>query len=138
VQLLLLLLVVVVGLLQNRMWFVFEGAAPLCKCVLWHAYNTAVEGLHIPRVQAAAAAAAVVSAVAETAAGAYVCWGYDNKEAPLRLCCPAGGPQGTNAEYKAFDGTTNPYIGLSAVVAAGILGELCAITHAVNTAVTTS
>lgn len=38
------------------------------------------------------------------------------------MCCPRGGPQGTNAEYKAFDGTANPYIGLAALVAAGILG----------------
>lgn len=57
------------------------------------------------------------------AAGAFVCWGYDNREAPLRVCCPRGGPQAVNAEYKAFDGTANPYIGLAAVVAAGMLGE---------------
>jgi glutamine synthetase len=52
-----------------------------------------------------------------------VCWGYDNREAPVRVCCPRGGPQAVNAEYKAFDGTANPYIGLAAVVAAGMLGE---------------
>lgn len=57
------------------------------------------------------------------ASGAFLCWGYDNREAPLRVCCPRGGPQGTNAEYKAFDGATNPYIGLAALVAAGMQGE---------------
>lgn len=58
-------------------------------------------------------------------AGAYQCWGYDNREVPLRVCCPRGGPQSTNAEYKSFDGTTNPYIGLAALLAAGMQGGQC-------------
>jgi glutamine synthetase len=48
------------------------------------------------------------------------------------VCCPRGGPHGTNAEYKAFDGTANPYIGLAALVAAGILGESWAHAHALQ------
>lgn len=54
--------------------------------------------------------------------GAFGCWGYDNREAPLRACCPRGGQDCINAEFKAFDGSTNPYIGLAALVAAGMQG----------------
>jgi len=56
--------------------------------------------------------------------GAFGCWGYDNREAPLRACCPRGGQDCINAEFKAFDGSTNPYIGLAALVAAGMQGKL--------------
>jgi glutamine synthetase len=54
--------------------------------------------------------------------GAFLCWGYENREAPLRVCCPAGGPGGVNIEVKCVDGTTNPYIGLAALLAAGMQG----------------
>lgn len=40
------------------------------------------------------------------------------------MCCPRGGQDCTNAEFKAFDGSTNPYIGLAALVAAGMQGKL--------------
>ena len=54
-------------------------------------------------------------------AGAFACWGWDNREAPLRATRP-GAPDTTNVELKALDGTTNPYIALAAVTCAGALG----------------
>ncbi|KAG8699163.1 hypothetical protein FRC09_006784 [Ceratobasidium sp. 395] len=51
--------------------------------------------------------------------GAWVCWGRENKEAPIRLC---GSGKGFNVELKAFDGLANPYLGLAAVLAAGVAG----------------
>jgi glutamine synthetase len=53
--------------------------------------------------------------------GAWVCWGRENKEAPLRLCGSEKG-SGFNVELKAFDGVANPYFGLAAVLAAGVTG----------------
>ncbi|KAB1221180.1 Protein fluG [Morella rubra] len=56
--------------------------------------------------------------------GAYQCWGKENREAPLRTACPPGIPDGfvSNFELKSFDGCANPYLGLAAMVAAGIDG----------------
>ncbi|KAJ3261069.1 hypothetical protein HK104_006840, partial [Borealophlyctis nickersoniae] len=48
-------------------------------------------------------------------AGAYQCWGFANKEAPLRA-------QKDNFEYKAMDGLANPYLALGALIAAGLNG----------------
>lgn len=52
--------------------------------------------------------------------GTWVCWGRENKETPLRLC--GSSPGGFNVELKAFDGIANPYLGLAAVLGAGITG----------------
>jgi glutamine synthetase len=54
-------------------------------------------------------------------AGAFACWGWDNREAPLRATRP-GGAESTNVEYKALDGTANPYVALAALVCAGLAG----------------
>lgn len=56
--------------------------------------------------------------------GAYLCWGKENKEAPLRTACPPGIPDGlvSNFEFKAIDGCANPYLALSAIIASGIDG----------------
>lgn len=56
--------------------------------------------------------------------GAYLCWGKENKEAPLRTACPPGVPDGlvSNFEFKAIDGCANPYLALSAIIASGIDG----------------
>ncbi|GBF89703.1 type-1 glutamine synthetase-like [Raphidocelis subcapitata] len=54
-------------------------------------------------------------------AGAFACWGWDNREAPLRATRP-GGAETTNFELKSTDGTTNPYIALAAVACAGGIG----------------
>ncbi|XVF76352.1 hypothetical protein PTKIN_Ptkin13bG0259800 [Pterospermum kingtungense] len=59
-----------------------------------------------------------------TWSGAYQCWGKENREAPLRTACPPGIPNGfvSNFEIKSFDGCANPYLGLAAIIAAGIDG----------------
>ncbi|AES69849.2 glutamate-ammonia ligase-like protein [Medicago truncatula] len=55
--------------------------------------------------------------------GSYLLWGNENRNAPLRTCSP-GIPGGlvSNFEFKPFDGTANPYLGLAATIAAGIDG----------------
>ncbi len=57
-------------------------------------------------------------------AGAYQCWGPENREAALRLIPgPSGeGPGAANAEIKCFDGAANPYLAVGAVIAAGLAG----------------
>ncbi|CAN4109571.1 unnamed protein product [Withania somnifera] len=59
-----------------------------------------------------------------TWSGAYLCWGKENREAPLRAASPPGVAHGfvSNFEIKAFDGCANPYLGLAAIIAAGIDG----------------
>ena len=51
-------------------------------------------------------------------AGAYTFWGYANKEAPLRMI----DAQENHVEYKVFDGTANPYLGLCGLLCAGMDG----------------
>eukprot|EP00887_Chlorella_sp_A99_P004184 scaffold23.g4184.t1 len=57
-------------------------------------------------------------------AGAFRCWGFNNREAPLRLCPgpPGSGGGAANCELKAHDATANPYIALAALVVAGLEG----------------
>ena len=57
-------------------------------------------------------------------AGAYGCWGYDNREAPVRVASPFRGAEeaSTNAELKACDSSANPYLALGGLIAAGIDG----------------
>jgi len=57
-------------------------------------------------------------------AGAFVCWGYDNREAPVRVASPFRGSEeaSTNAELKACDATCNPYLALGGLAAAGLDG----------------
>ncbi|WP_232246386.1 type I glutamate--ammonia ligase [Kitasatospora mediocidica] len=57
-------------------------------------------------------------------AGAYQCWGMENREAALRLIPgpPDEGPGAANAEIKCFDGAANPYLAVGAVIAAGLAG----------------
>ncbi|XP_073223978.1 protein fluG [Cicer arietinum] len=59
-----------------------------------------------------------------TWSGAYKFWGNENKEAPMRATSPPGTPGGlaSNFELKSFDGSANPYLGLAAIIAAGIDG----------------
>ncbi|KAK7277449.1 hypothetical protein RJT34_22462 [Clitoria ternatea] len=59
-----------------------------------------------------------------TWSGAYLFWGNENKEAPLRATSPPGTPHGlvSNFEMKSIDGSANPYLGLAAILAAGIDG----------------
>lgn len=59
-----------------------------------------------------------------TWSGAYLCWGKENREAPLRTACPPGVPLDlvSNFEIKSFDACANPHLGLAAIAAAGIDG----------------
>jgi glutamine synthetase len=57
-------------------------------------------------------------------AGAFVCWGYDNREAPVRVASPFRGSEeaSTNAELKASDASCNPYLALGGLIAVGLDG----------------
>jgi glutamine synthetase len=57
-------------------------------------------------------------------AGAFLCWGPDNREAPLRVASPFRGSEeaSTNAELKACDASSNPYLALGGLIAAGLDG----------------
>jgi glutamine synthetase len=57
-------------------------------------------------------------------AGAFTCWGYDNREAPVRVASVFHGAEeaSTNAELKACDATCNPYLALGGLLAAGLDG----------------
>jgi glutamine synthetase len=57
-------------------------------------------------------------------AGAYACWGHDNREAPIRVPSVFRGLEeaSTNAELKAADATCNPYLALGGLAAAGLDG----------------
>jgi glutamine synthetase len=54
----------------------------------------------------------------------YVCWGYDNRQAAVRAASPFWGreAQTSNIEIKAVDGSSNPYLALGAIIAAGLDG----------------
>jgi glutamine synthetase len=62
--------------------------------------------------------------VPELWAGAFRCWGYDNREAALRVPSPLRGnePESTNLELKSADATCNPYLAVGGVIAAGLDG----------------
>ncbi|RFU39528.1 glutamine synthetase [Actinomadura logoneensis] len=57
-------------------------------------------------------------------AGAYGCWGLENREAALRLVQGALGDRSraANLEVKCFDEAANPYLALAALLAAGRAG----------------
>ena len=57
-------------------------------------------------------------------AGAFVCWGHDNREAPVRVPSVFRGLEeaSTNAELKAADANSNPYLAVGGLVAAGLDG----------------
>ncbi|MEV8323018.1 glutamine synthetase family protein [Kitasatospora sp. NPDC056731] len=57
-------------------------------------------------------------------AGAYQCWGLENREAALRLVTGSTGERAdaANAEVKCFDASANPYLAVGAVLAAGLAG----------------
>lgn len=59
-----------------------------------------------------------------TWSGAYLCWGRENREAPLRTACPPGVPNGavSNFEIKVCDGCANPYLALASIIVAGLDG----------------
>jgi len=57
-------------------------------------------------------------------AGAFACWGLDNREAPVRVPSTFAGSEeaSTNVELKAADATCNPYLALGGLIAAGLDG----------------
>jgi glutamine synthetase len=57
-------------------------------------------------------------------AGAFTCWGHDNREAPLRVPSLFRGAEeaSTNVELKAADSSANPYLALGGLIAAGLDG----------------
>src|SRR5581483_7546922 len=57
-------------------------------------------------------------------AGAFVCWGFDNREAPVRIASTFRGSEeaSTNVELKACDASCNPYLALGGLIAAGLDG----------------
>src|SRR5512133_1465358 len=56
--------------------------------------------------------------------GAFVCWGHDNREAPVRVPSLFRGfeEESTNVELKAADASSNPYLAVGGLVAAGLDG----------------
>lgn len=56
-------------------------------------------------------------------AGAVTAWGWNNREAPIRMTAPnLENLHLTHIELKAFDHTANPHLALTAIIAAGTLG----------------
>jgi glutamine synthetase len=57
-------------------------------------------------------------------AGAYACWGHENREAALRFITGMTGsaPDAANAEIKCFDQAANPYLAIGCLIAAGLAG----------------
>jgi glutamine synthetase len=57
-------------------------------------------------------------------AGAFTCWGHDNREAPIRVPSVFAGMEeaSTNAELKAADASSNPYLAVGGLIAAGLDG----------------
>jgi glutamine synthetase len=62
--------------------------------------------------------------VPQSWAGAFTCWGHDNREAPVRVPSVFAGMEeaSTNAELKAADASCNPYLALGGLIAAGLDG----------------
>jgi glutamine synthetase len=57
-------------------------------------------------------------------ASAFVCWGFDNREAAVRIPSSFWGREQatTNLELKTVDNTSNPYLALGAILTAGLDG----------------
>ncbi|CAJ0634956.1 12849_t:CDS:2 [Entrophospora sp. SA101] len=53
-------------------------------------------------------------------AGSWICWGYENREAPIRVC--KNSVSGINFEFKFVDATSTPYLAVAAIISAGIDG----------------
>jgi glutamine synthetase len=78
---------------------------------------------HLPALLAVGApsVASYLRLVPSHWAGAFVCWGLENREAALRFITGVVGdrPQAANFEVKSFDAAANPYLALAALIAAG-------------------
>jgi glutamine synthetase len=54
--------------------------------------------------------------------GAFRCWGFDNREAAVRVPTFPEPPSPTHLELKTIDASANPYLALGAAIAAGLDG----------------
>ncbi|MEO0824555.1 MAG: glutamine synthetase family protein [Cyanobacteria bacterium J06635_15] len=54
--------------------------------------------------------------------GAFRTWGYDNREAAVRVPSSLNGPSPNQIELKTVDNAANPYLALGCVIAAGLDG----------------
>jgi glutamine synthetase len=81
---------------------------------------------HLPALTALGAPSAIsyLRLVPSNWAGAYRCWGHENREAALRLESATGpaAARSANVEWKSVDMAANPYLVLGAVIAAGLAG----------------
>lgn len=55
-------------------------------------------------------------------AGAFACYGRENREAAIRVITPRRGPDAMNIELKTVDNSANPYLAVAGVIAAGLDG----------------
>lgn len=81
---------------------------------------------HLPALLAigAPSVASYLRLVPQRWAGAYACWGLENREAALRLVTGSRGSEewAANLEVKCFDLHANPYLMLAGLLAAGTAG----------------
>ncbi len=81
---------------------------------------------HLPALLAigAPSVASYLRLVPQHWAGAYACWGLENREAALRLVTGSAGQESAaaNLEVKCVDLTANPYLLLAGLLAAGVAG----------------
>jgi glutamine synthetase len=81
---------------------------------------------HLPALLAigAPSVASYLRLVPQHWAGAYACWGLENREAALRMVTGSRGSEdwAANLEVKCFDLHANPYLMLAGLLAAGIAG----------------
>ena len=54
--------------------------------------------------------------------GAFSCWGYNNREAAIRVPTNPTLPSPTHVELKTVDASANPYLALGGIIAAGLDG----------------
>ena len=82
---------------------------------------------HLPALLAlgAPSVASYLRLVPQHWAGAYACWGLENREAALRLVTGSTGSEAwsANLEVKCVDLHANPYLLLAGVLAAGADGD---------------
>jgi glutamine synthetase len=81
---------------------------------------------HLPALLAigAPSVASYLRLVPSHWAGAYACWGLENREAALRFVTGSAGNRGqaANVEVKCFDAAANPYLAVAALLTAGRTG----------------
>jgi glutamine synthetase len=89
--------------------------------------GAAIAGLvaGLPQVQAvlAGSAVSVLRLGPGRWAGAFACWGLENREAAIRLIADTqGNPHGASVEVKCVDGSANPYLAAAVVLGLALDG----------------